>query len=300
MTLAESFLAHAEPSVAAALAAEGDLEQLLLRRLDDARAAWPALTVSPADFMAHVARRLPAEKPLDALRSLYIADLYLAFACGRGDPHAIALFESHFMSAMPQVIARVARDGSGEDVVQTVRAKLLLRDETSSPKILDYSGQGPLAGWLRVSSVRTALNMMRGGRAEVRDAALDEAMLQIEAPNDSPEFLAIRTRHREDFKAAFEEAVHALPPERRNLLRMRFVDELTLDQLASLFNVHRATAARWLAEARDHVYEETRRALQRRLNLPQSEFESLIEALRSAIDLSIHRILAEADDPAST
>ena len=82
-----------------------------------------------------------------------------------------------------------------------------------------------------------------------------------------------------------------LAPEQRNVLRMSLVEGLSVDELAPVFGVHRATAARLLQRARDAVSEGTKRRLTERLSLETSELESILRLVRSQLDLSISRHL---------
>ncbi|MFC1610733.1 transcriptional regulator, partial [Myxococcota bacterium] len=77
----------------------------------------------------------------------------------------------------------------------------------------------------------------------------------------------------------------------RNLLRQSLLDGLSIDQLGAIYRVHRATAARWLAGARERVLKETLSALRQRLKIDEAEFKSLINLVRSQLDLSLARLL---------
>ena len=65
---------------------------------------------------------------------------------------------------------------------------------------------------------------------------------------------------------------------------------MNIDKLGVMFQIHRATAARWLHSAREAVFTETRRLLQERLRLSPGEFDSLVRVLRSQLDLSATQI----------
>src|SRR5262245_197587 len=70
------------------------LEEALPQALAAARAAWPTLAWETADFLRYLGERLPAEESLvEALRSVQLADLVLAYACGRGDRNALQIFD---------------------------------------------------------------------------------------------------------------------------------------------------------------------------------------------------------------
>jgi RNA polymerase sigma-70 factor (ECF subfamily) len=74
-------------------------------------------------------------------------------------------------------------------------------------------------------------------------------------------------------------------------LRQHILDELTIDDLARLYRVHRATCARWLTDARLELGKGTRKRLIAALGVKSDELESLLRFLDSDIELSISRIL---------
>jgi RNA polymerase sigma-70 factor (ECF subfamily) len=96
-----------------------------------------------------------------------------------------------------------------------------------------------------------------------------------------------KQRYREAFRAAFRAALAALSARDRNLLRMHLIDELTIDQIAALHRTHRATAARWLAAARDQVAREVRRDLMKQLGADPFEADELLQWIRSRVELSL-------------
>jgi len=69
------------------------------------------------------------------------------------------------------------------------------------------------------------------------------------------------------------------------LLRLHFLEHLSLADLARLHGVHRATIARWLATTRTRLLRETRRVLQTRLGLTPAETESLIAFVQSQVEV---------------
>ena len=68
-----------------------------------------------------------------------------------------------------------------------------------------------------------------------------------------PELLHLKQHYREAFRAAFASAMTSLSSEERVLLRQHFIDGLNIDEIAALHHIHRATAARWLAQARETI-----------------------------------------------
>jgi RNA polymerase sigma-70 factor (ECF subfamily) len=73
--------------------------------LELARAAWPALEVPPEEFARYLEARLDPEA--DVLARLHVADLYLACACVRGQPAAIAAFVERHLGDVPAQLGRL-------------------------------------------------------------------------------------------------------------------------------------------------------------------------------------------------
>lgn len=68
---------------------------------------------------------------------------------------------------------------------------------------------------------------------------------------------------------------------------------MNIDRIGAVFNVHRATVARWIAAAREGLLERTMARLGERLRLEPADFESLLRVVRSSLDVSLHALLAE-------
>ncbi len=77
-------------------------------------------------------------------------------------------------------------------------------------------------------------------------------------------------------------------------MRQHYLDGLTLDELATLYGTHRATAARWLAAARQALLDGTRQALMSRLRMPRAECESVIRMARSELDMTMRSLFASS------
>jgi RNA polymerase sigma-70 factor (ECF subfamily) len=110
----------------------------------------------------------------------------------------------------------------------------------------------------------------------------------------------LKAEYREQFKQAFAKAVRELPARDRNLLRQSVVHSLTIDQLGALYHVDRSTAARWLARAREQLFKTTRANLLAMLHIDQGEFESIMNLIRSRLDVSLHRLLLQPSHPPRT
>jgi RNA polymerase sigma-70 factor (ECF subfamily) len=71
------------------------------------------------------------------------------------------------------------------------------------------------------------------------------------------------------------------------------MDGLNIDEIAALYQVHRATAARWLASARAQLLEKTRRRMSEQLQLKATETHAVFGLIQSQVDVSLSRLLSE-------
>jgi RNA polymerase sigma-70 factor (ECF subfamily) len=162
--------------------------------------------------------------------------------------------------------------------------------EASPAKIGAYSGRGPLAGWVRVSAVRVAVSLRR---AEHPAEAPREDALDPLVPAVDPELDALKLRYAAAFNAALRDAFAALPPRDRTLLKLHYVDGVSVERLAVSYNAHRVSASRWLSAARARVLEETSRLLRGREKISESEFDSLARLVQSRLEVSLRSAIGE-------
>jgi RNA polymerase sigma-70 factor (ECF subfamily) len=251
------------------------------------RAAWPDVALTEDAIRERLAARA-AEDPETRIDGLHDADLYLALALATGDAAAVRAFEDKLVPQIDVALRRMRLPGGAADEIkQALRFELLVSD--GAPKIADYAGRGELAAWVRISATRKALKLIRRG---AREETLDEILLEHwPAGAPDPQRAHLRERYTTELKHAIREAFAALEVRQRNMLRQHILDELTIDDLAKLYRVHRATCARWLADARAELGRGTRKRLVGALGMPAAELESLLRFLDSDIELSISRIL---------
>jgi len=267
----------------------GDLGAAVAR----AHAAWPADWVPAASFVEHLRARLPAERaPDEALRALAVEDLYLAFACALGVAPALEAFARAILVEVDAHVARFDASAAFKDEVrQVLAARLLVAAPGETPAIADYAGRAPLSAWVRIAAIRTALNLRRGKAGEVERAA--EREVEELADAGDVELEVIRRRYRPAFEAAIARALAALPVRDRTLLRLRLVEGVEVERIATMYGVHRATMTRWLADTRARLFDETRRLLTAELGATGAELDSLAELVRSQLHVSLARLLRE-------
>jgi RNA polymerase sigma-70 factor (ECF subfamily) len=255
----------------------------------DGRAAWPELAVDEAAFVAQVSARLPGDCGAEQARALHAADLWLVAACAAGDPRALAVFDERYLGPLGGVLrASGLEPDQIDEVRQELRRKLLVADG-EAPRIADYSGRADLRTWIRTAAVRASIDLIR----RRRDLPIeDEELVMVPALADDPEIAHMKERYRDDVRAAVQEATAQLSPRDRLLLKYHYVDGFSIDRIGAIYDVHRATAARWLGTARDALADRTQALLVGRLGVTESQLRSIARLVESQLDLSIRRLFA--------
>jgi RNA polymerase sigma-70 factor (ECF subfamily) len=283
-------------------------EARLAVALEEPRRVWAVDWLERAEFGAELARRLEdddltVESWWDHLRP---AELYLACACARGVAAAIQRFEKLYGDEIARTARRFERPGlATDDLIQLLRAKLFAGPAEAAPgesqagrakpagrpKIASYSGQGFLQNWVRVTTTRTFIDCRRW-QADAPEIPITQGLLEILPESGAdPELQLLKREHAAHFKAAFAEAVAALDASDRLMLRQHLVDKLTIDQIGALYHLHRATAARRLARARQVLLDGARARLARRLGLAPERLAAALELIASRLDASVERVL---------
>jgi len=286
---ARLFVLVDDPDLRAQLAAFEDLDLVLDDQLADGRATWPMVTLDDDGYLRHLVHAVRARASESAervVRTMPATDLYLAAACVAGDPRAIEAFRAALLPPIRDVLARL---GAPPAIVDETEQRVLeMLFVAARPQIATYSGRGRLRSWARSIGVRTGRRLM-GTAAGVGGDDLD----RMPAAVDDPEIELLRTQYSGRFRDAFVAALAGLTDRQRNLLRQYHIDELTIDQLGTLYRVNRATAARWVIGARAALLEATRSRLASELSISATEVDSIIRLVRSRIDVSIRELLAD-------
>lgn len=257
----------------------------------------PAIAVA-AEFEAFVVARLDGgDVPA------HLADMLVAFESVRGNPQALAVLE-RALHELPASLGRFRlSDTELRDLLQDLRLRLLVGSaaETEgagapSPRLLEYRGKGPLGAWLRASAVRLVLSNIRS-RSRRREDELDaEEMLGSGAAamvdGADAELRLAKQTYRGPFEEAFRTALAELTPRDRTVLRMYLLDGRNIDEIGAVFRVHRATIARWIADARVSLGKRTQTLMTANLDTNTAEFRSITRLCYSQIDVSLHTLLA--------
>jgi RNA polymerase sigma-70 factor (ECF subfamily) len=255
--------------------------------LQAAREAWPDIRLEPTVFAAHLARHSAPDERDGGPSFVHAADLYLACACAYGVKEAIAAFDRTLGEDVARAVRRV--DGSpafADEVAQVVRAKLLVGD---APKIAEYAGRSSLRGWVSTVATRAALNLRRNADDRGHDP-IDSQVRGI-ADDQDGEISYMKRRYGLEFDAALQLALGRLDSGHRALLRLHFSERLSLERIAAVYHVSRATIVRRMAAARRALLDDMDSTLRSKLRLSESELESLRSFVVSAMNLSIARLL---------
>jgi RNA polymerase sigma-70 factor, ECF subfamily len=249
------------------------------------RTAYPSIDLARDAFIRFAEER-SATWQGDPERA---ADLYLACACVQGVPAAISEFLTKFGERIPLYLGRLARHSDTvAEVRQILVTRCLVGDSERQPALIKYSGTGSLEGWLRATAVREALAI---NRESERNSGNVEAVLEAQMPWADREISLFKQIYREPVNRAFAAACNEIGAEDRALLRLHYVDGVTTQKLADMYNISRATIIRRLADARQSLVDHVKASLRQTTGIEDRDFESVLLLLKSQIDLRLSVVL---------
>jgi RNA polymerase sigma-70 factor (ECF subfamily) len=253
------------------------------RAFELGRRQWPKVSVDSRRFDSFVARACAPELERHA------ADLYLACGSAAGDRSACTIVVDRYLSSISDHLCRRGFSTDvAEEVSQTLAERLLTGE---NPRIGSYSGQVDLGAWIKVVAYRAAIDLVRANQADsgAKDRLTNE--LTVDPAPADPETVLMRADAGVLMRAAIEQATAALEPRERTLLRLYYVGGLSIDRLATMFHVHRATIARQIAEIRETVLKGVSTHLRKVNGLSASQRESFDALARSHVDLDLEDLL---------
>jgi RNA polymerase sigma-70 factor, ECF subfamily len=260
-----------------------------------ARGASMALPGVEADldaFAIELKRRADESGGPEAINA---ADLLLAFAALRKDPVATKELDRRMVRAVRVSIGRFA-GLQPDEIEQQVRQRVLVGDGASGPRLTRYTGRGAIVAWLK--AVATSLAIDESRRLKPERHADEDELVATASSEAGPETTLLNAQQKHHFNAAFREALTNLSPQERTVMRMRFVDNLAVEDIGKAFAVHRTTAMRWLEKAQEEVMTTTRKVLGKRLGMRSREVDSLMRVLKPSINDRISRLLSPVKTPA--
>jgi len=251
----------------------------------DGCARWPTVRgITLATFRSFIADAGIGD---DALAE-HAGDVYLAAAAVAGHDKAVKIVSEDLLGELPRWLARLRLPlDTVEEVRQVLRSKLLVGPP---PRLAQYRASGPLGAWIRVAAVRTALDLGGDGDAigDETNGRLQDPLLQAL----DPERQLIRTMYSALFEIALRDAVGEMSKRNRSLLRFHYLAGMSFDAIGRIYHVNRSTAVRWLAAIRDELEAAVKLRLWQELGISTTEFQSLWNAVRSEVEVSLSRLLA--------
>lgn len=267
---------------------EQPASSLTEQQCNDALERRPLPAALRTGFRAFVAQKSGAS-------ALYLDDLLVAYGAAFGDRGCIEVLERDFFQRLRPMLARLRLSPDAlDELAQQLRVELLVaRDgDRDRKKILQYSGQGPLGGFLRAVATRAALSDLRRAPAASapNEGDFDGELMGFATSEDD----TLKSLHRLHGKAlgdALRASVKGLPARDRNLLRMYVLDGANIETIGRVYGVHRATVARWISEIRIRLAREARDRMTPLVSA--SEAVSIARLCFSQLDLSLDRLLAD-------
>ncbi len=272
------------------------MREILLDMHAEGTRRWPSIRVALDDYVRHC-ETLCGTGPPTTEQGAHAADIYLCCACAHQDPVALRILEREAEDVVHGAIARVHHDPEFmRETQQEFWKKLLVGPDA---RINGYRGLGPLHAWLRVAAARLALDRLRATRVvaqretELGDYLATQAL--------GPESSLTRAQFRDPFRDALRHAIAGLTPKDRNLLRMHVVGRCSIDQIGRAHNVHRATAARWLEQAHQHILQAIRAELKLIApHLTDSEFQSVARVVGGELELDLSMLRTDVSPERSS
>lgn len=219
-------------------------------------------------------------------------DLDLAHACAAGDAAAVQRFQREHLTKVAGWLKLSASERAiVEEVSQRVAARILVGRDGEPPRISQYTGRAPLWAWVRIIALREHARLRREHGRETATTDLTAAAEQLARTNElSPDLLALR-EHRETLMTAFRAAVAGLAAPDRTLLRLAYVDALSLDAIGTMYAVNKSTISRRLGAIRADILARATQQLRAELALPAADLESLLGVMPRDLDVSLAGLL---------
>jgi RNA polymerase sigma-70 factor (ECF subfamily) len=265
------------------------LRDVIERARESAAAEGYALDLS--SFARELARHAAsADDPTTYLKTVRAEDIALATACAGANAQALAVFERTYFGEIERAFKRIRRDSVDPgDFAQQVRERLFVSTPERRARIGDYSGTGELRTWFRVAVTRALTSeSMRPKRDTPTEA---DVLAELPGRGVTPELELLQRKYSAEFRASFGRTLLALEERDRAILRYTIVDRLGIDALSQIYQVHRATAARWVQKARDELVQGVRDDLAAKLRVPEDELQSILRIVADEVEVSVRGLL---------
>jgi RNA polymerase sigma-70 factor (ECF subfamily) len=191
----------------------------------------------------------------DFIEKLYTQDLCLALACAAGNELAWEDFMRDYRPFLQAIARQIGKtEQIAEDLVSQIWTDLYGLREVAGQrqsKFYFYSGRGSLKGWLKTVVFQLFVERHRQSNRYVQPD--EETGFERLAPTIVPEIKIQEHQYVVATQQALGVAFEKLDTKLKLLLSYYYYDQLTLKQIGALFQVHEATASRWLQRAQQDV-----------------------------------------------
>jgi RNA polymerase sigma-70 factor len=252
--------------------------------LERCQRRFPTIDLPADGFFARAER---SGVPLD---QLHTEDLYLASACAHGDRLAWEYFADEYLPLVRKLAAQACRQfQESEDLAQEIVAQLI----GDRGKLGGYDGRGSLAGWLRVTIARAAIDRFRRVRREVSWEETSERGGEPSATVEDPQGASesLDARWGPVLARILAEQIGRLEARDRLLLSLYYMSEVPLKIIGRQFGVHEATVSRWLDRIRNTLRTGVEKELRRRHGLRPRETDTLWRWVAEEERFSLKEIL---------
>lgn len=219
---------------------------------------------------------------------MIVTDLELAHALALGERAAVAEFERRYAAELRRIALRLGVHNGTDELVQRLLVRMLVGTIEAPAKITGFRGDGSLDAWVRAVATRFVIDHIRHVHAQPAAAPLSESAIVRSARIDGT---LQHDRYAALVRASTERAFAELTPRERNLLRHAVFHRLTVDEVGSLYRVHRATAARWLQRARDRLHTAIVTRVCADTGMSDGDARSIVREIGVVADVSLRSVL---------
>jgi RNA polymerase sigma-70 factor, ECF subfamily len=251
--------------------------------------SWPSVELGYERFCERLKHLGHTEGSLPE----HVEAVYVCAASALGDDAACRAIEERHFAALRSSVARVdGRKDFLDEVLQLLRVHLF---SGPAPKIVTYTGRGPLHRWLRTAAMRIAFRQKKGRGvhlASLPDTPDPTAAPTVVSRRDDGTDQPFQAAYARAFERALQEAFRELRGRDRAVLRLHFAEGMNIDEIGRVYAVHRTTVARWLSGYREGLARAIRDRLENQFGqLTQDEFDSMFRLVYEQLDLSVTALL---------
>lgn len=288
-------------------------EEFLRDQFERAKDQYGTFKTTFEQFVGHVlqlcSQRASQEEGADlsqVFQSTHLTDIYLAQSMALGDPRAWTCFDDMFQRLLSAASSRLTTlIGATEQARQDLLGDLFLPGRPGGPsRILTYNGTASLARWVVMVLRHRIVDLLR------RLGPRGEACVSLDEPDETGEVIEVPdTAAGDAVLEAFEErlldgrkqsmlrdtvprAFRELTAKDRILLKMRYLDGVSQNAMASTFHVDKSRVSRWLERAYRTVMKSVIEQLTREHGLDFKDATELVQyAARTEFGGEIERLL---------